>query len=137
MKNSKFRSLIENEIKEKGSYDVLNDSDFSMLVKETVIEKTTDKKKARFIWLDKEGCILTECMEENYTASTLPRIGKITIQDKRAQYLKDYAKTMTQFNLRFTKHDADVIEALKAQPNKQAYIKELIRKDLNRKKEGN
>lgn len=34
-----------------------------------------------------------------------------------------------------TKNDADIIEYLSKQSNKQGYIKELIRKDMERQKE--
>lgn len=41
----------------------------------------------------------------------------------------------TQFKLRLNnKTDADIIEFLKSLPNKQGYLKELIRKDIESKK---
>lgn len=44
-----------------------------------------------------------------------------------------YNKEKTrQISLRFTDHDADILEQLDAIPNKQGYIKELIRADIER-----
>ena len=51
--------------------------------------------------------------------------------------VKKYNARMTkQFCLRMNlKTDADVIEALNSVPNKQGYIKTLIRKDIDSKKQ--
>lgn len=47
--------------------------------------------------------------------------------------VKYNAKNVKQIKLNLNKKtDADIIEALDAAPNIQGYIKELIRKDLNK-----
>ena len=130
MQDSRFRALVEEEIKKQGTYDVLAGSEFSVLVKKTVIERL-QRGRVRYTWCSGDDEILAECTTTKDEESALPKLGKIKYESKRNEYQNAYAKnTLTQFNLRFTAHDADVIEALKAQPNKQAYIKELIRKDI-------
>lgn len=55
---------------------------------------------------------------------------------KKAQmeYSKKYdAETRVSIGMRLSKlYDADIIEWLQQFPSKQAYIKELIRKDMNK-----
>ena len=52
---------------------------------------------------------------------------------KRASVKYNKEKTR-QINFRFTEHDADILERLDAVPNKQGYIKALIRADIARAK---
>lgn len=47
----------------------------------------------------------------------------------------DSANTTRVYIKLNTKNDADIIEYLNNQSNKQGYIKELIRKDMERQKE--
>lgn len=50
----------------------------------------------------------------------------------KAEYDMQYAKeNIRRFNLKLNRiHDADLIKRLESQPNVQAYLKELIRKDM-------
>lgn len=50
----------------------------------------------------------------------------------KAEYDMQYAKeNIRRFNLKLNRiHDADLIKRLESQPNFQAYLKELIRKDM-------
>ena len=55
----------------------------------------------------------------------------LTDAQKRAQakYVKEKVRV---YNLRFYGTDADILAHFEAQPNKQAYLKELIRRDMER-----
>ena len=50
---------------------------------------------------------------------------------KRAS-VKYNKENTRQINFRFTEHDADILERLDAVPNKQGYIKALIRADIGK-----
>lgn len=52
---------------------------------------------------------------------------------KRTEYQNKYdAKNTVQFKLKYNKRtDAEIIEFLRSQPNKQGYIRELIKRDKN------
>lgn len=52
----------------------------------------------------------------------------------QAKYVYEYQKEKTQrVSLQFNKiHDADILEQLEKQPNKQGYIKDLIRADIKK-----
>ena len=56
--------------------------------------------------------------------------------EKRKKYKMEYDKTNTRpFKFKFNiKTDADIITVMDILPNKQKYIKELIRADLKNKK---
>ena len=56
--------------------------------------------------------------------------------EKKRRYNADYDKTMTRpFKFKFNiKTDTDIITLMDLLPNKQKYIKELIRADLKSKK---
>lgn len=57
---------------------------------------------------------------------------KASEAQKRASAKYDAANTV-QFKIKLNKiSDADIIEQLKAQSNKQGYIKELIRNDISK-----
>ena len=47
----------------------------------------------------------------------------------KAKYLKSKVRV---FNLRFYGTDADILAHFEAQPNKQRYLKDLIRADMER-----
>lgn len=49
---------------------------------------------------------------------------------------KKYREKGKRFSVEFYPTEADLIAHLEAQPRKQTYIKDLIRKDLQTKKEG-
>ena len=53
---------------------------------------------------------------------------------KKGVYDQQYAKEMLQrINIALNKeHDADILEWLNKKPNKQGYIKELIRADMEK-----
>lgn len=54
---------------------------------------------------------------------------------KKAEYDQKYAKENLR-NIRLSlnkEHDADIIAWLDQQPNKQGYLKELVRKDIEQK----
>lgn len=53
----------------------------------------------------------------------------LTEAQKRAK-AKYNAKMLTKVSLELHEADADIIKKLNEQPSKQAYIKELIRKDI-------
>ena len=53
----------------------------------------------------------------------------LTEAQKRAK-AKYNAKMVTKVSLELYQADADIIKKLQEQPSKQAYIKDLIRKDL-------
>ena len=55
----------------------------------------------------------------------------MTDAQKRAQakYVKEKVRA---FNLRFFPADADILAHFEKQPNKAAYLKELIRRDMER-----
>lgn len=57
----------------------------------------------------------------------------VSEQQKRAaaKYNKEHTRLIT---LRLTQHDADILARLDAVPNKQGYIKSLIRADIARAK---
>lgn len=57
----------------------------------------------------------------------------VSAAHKRASVKYNKEKTR-QINFRFTEHDADILERLDAVPNKQGYIKALIRADIARAK---
>lgn len=52
----------------------------------------------------------------------------------QAKYVYEYQRTKTrQVALQLNKvHDADILEHLEKQPNKQGYIKALIRADIEK-----
>ena len=52
----------------------------------------------------------------------------LTEAQKRAK--AKYNEKLIKVQIELYPHDADIIEKLKEQPSKQAYIKELIRKDI-------
>ncbi len=55
----------------------------------------------------------------------------LTEAQKRAK--KKYQSKGYRFTVDFYQTEAELIEHLKKQPNKQGYIKELIRADMERK----
>lgn len=52
----------------------------------------------------------------------------LTEAQKRAK--EKYNKKVTKIAIEFYPHEADLLQKVKEQPNKQGYIKELIKKDL-------
>ena len=54
----------------------------------------------------------------------------LTEAQKRAK--KKYYEKIQKILLEFYPSDAELYEKVQAQPNKQGYIKDLIRKDLNK-----
>ena len=46
---------------------------------------------------------------------------------------KKYKKNVKRFTVDFTPAEADLIAQVEKQPNKQGYIKNLIRADINKK----
>ena len=73
--------------------------------------------------------------EGNTTETTVyenDQVVRKTIKFDKAKYDKQYAKENTQ-QIKFVLNknlDADIIEWLRTKPNKQGYIKDLIRKDM-------
>ena len=73
--------------------------------------------------------------EGNTTETTVYENDKVvrkTVKFDKAKYDKQYAKENTQ-QIKFVLNknlDADIIEWLSTKPNKQGYIKELIRRDM-------
>ena len=73
--------------------------------------------------------------EGNTTETTVyenDQVVRKTIKFDKAKYDKQYAKENTQ-QIKFVLNknlDADIIEWLSTKPNKQGYIKELIRRDM-------
>ena len=58
----------------------------------------------------------------------------VTESSTRAQMKYD-AKATTQVKMKLNlKTDADILEKLESVPNKQGYIKELIRKDIGKRR---
>ena len=57
-----------------------------------------------------------------------------TEAEKRAK--KKYMAKGKRFTVDFYQTENDLIEHLEAQPKKQTYIKDLIRADIEKKKEG-
>ena len=57
--------------------------------------------------------------------------------ENRKEYYKQYNENNSKFySLKFNiEKDLDIIEQLEKQSSKLAYIKQLIREDINRKKE--
>jgi len=57
-----------------------------------------------------------------------------TAKEKKAAYNLQYNKDhITQIKFSFNNvHDLDILEHLQKQPNKQAYIKNLVRKDIKK-----
>ena len=66
---------------------------------------------------------------------TMETQGKKTWEINKRKYVLDYQKyNYSSVVLHFNrKYEADIIEALAKLPNKNQYIKELIRKDLGLK----
>ena len=54
----------------------------------------------------------------------------LTEAQKRAK--EKYNRKVTKVSIEFYPEDAELLNKVREQPNKQAYIKELIRKDLNK-----
>ena len=54
--------------------------------------------------------------------------GTYTEAQKRAK--KKYYEKLTKIVVEFYPNDAELLNKVQSQPNKQGYIKELIRKDL-------
>ena len=133
MENSRFREILEKDIRSSGSYAVLSSPAYSLLVKKTIITKITPET-AEFVWLDAEGKILAQCLENSYSSSALPRLGKVEEHNKRAEYQRKYGKTTKQFHLRLTSHDQDIIDRLEQCDNIQGFIKSLVRKEIEREK---
>ena len=52
----------------------------------------------------------------------------LTEAQKRAKY--KYNKKVTKMAIEFYPQDAELLQKVNEQPNKQGYIKELIRKDI-------
>lgn len=46
--------------------------------------------------------------------------------------VKKYQEKTKRFTVRFFPADMDLWDKIQSQPNKQGYIKDLIRKDINR-----
>lgn len=73
--------------------------------------------------------------EGNKSETTVCENGQVvrkTIKFDKAKYDKQYAKENTQ-QIKFVLNknlDADIIEWLGTKPNKQGYIKDLIRRDM-------
>lgn len=55
--------------------------------------------------------------------------------DKKYRYIKEYnQKNIVQINLKFNKNtDSDIINYLESLDNKQAFFKEIIKKELTKK----
>lgn len=55
--------------------------------------------------------------------------------DKKYKYIKEYnQKNIVQINLKFNKNtDLDIINYLESLDNKQAFFKEIIKKELTKK----
>ena len=52
----------------------------------------------------------------------------LTEAQKRAK--EKYRKKTTQLTIEFYPQDAELLKKVNAQPNKQSYIKDLIKKDI-------
>lgn len=52
----------------------------------------------------------------------------LTEAQKRAK--EKYRKKTTQLTIEFYPQDADLLKKVQEQPNKQSYIKDLIKKDI-------
>ena len=52
----------------------------------------------------------------------------LTESQKRAK--EKYNKKLTKIAIEFYQQDADLLQKVNEQPNKQAYIKELIKRDI-------
>lgn len=46
--------------------------------------------------------------------------------------IKNYRKKLNRLTLNFSPAEADLWEQIQSQPKKQTYIKDLIRKDMNK-----
>lgn len=57
--------------------------------------------------------------------------------ENRAAYYKQYNENKSKFySLKFNiEKDSDIIKQLEKQPSRLAYIKQIIREDINREKE--
>lgn len=53
--------------------------------------------------------------------------------DAQKKALEKYRATLKRFTVDFSPADADLWEHIQKQPNKQGYIKALIRADMERK----
>lgn len=60
---------------------------------------------------------------------------KRKLTNKQKAYMVDYQKTKTRrINFQLSlEHDSDILEYLDSVPNKNAYLKELVRADIKRK----
>ena len=140
LKESKFKSLLDSELKENGfDYSaVLKDPSYSALISKTLIQKTSDGKTV-YHWLDKGGCVMASATVPR-GGGALPELGSVVRENRKNEYLNAYNQEKTvRLNLRFSKNsDADIIEFLQSLPgrSRQPLIRELIRQHLKERPEG-
>lgn len=133
MQYSKFYPVFQEEARLRGYPAVFEDEGFAALVDKTRVESGLKNNDTLYQYLDKNGRILFECLTSSVEASNktlkIPRFGSIETVNRRKEYLKTYQKQrIRQVHLALgVDSDADIIAILEKQPNKQAYIKQLIR----------
>lgn len=133
---SRYSDVVSSALRANGGDLHVIENEFKEIVGETKILLNRKRKVSHAVYYDRRGCYLCEAVGTLSEQDLFPRVGKVSVSDHIRSYHKEYEKSQC-FNMHLKlsySQNEDVIALLQAQPNKQGFIVDLLRRELKRRR---
>ena len=130
---SVYSGFVQEQLKKNnGDLDILK-KQFKAIIAKTIVNVVKNKDKCSVSYFDDNDGLIYRYIGD---PEIPPRIGKVEVINKRETYLKEYNSKCYRLNIKLSyDNNTELINFIDSQPNKQGFILNLVRKELERQKE--